>query len=72
MRYVATVLTVLTVTQYADERHSEHIFKFMSYLAQASRVYYLAENFYLHTTNLAILSNIGNTIKFISHNRQCF
>lgn len=40
--------------------YAEHIFKFMFYLTQVSRVFNLDENFYLHTANIINLSNICN------------
>lgn len=40
--------------------YAEHIFKFMYYLTQVSRVFNLAENFYLHTANIINFSNICN------------
>ena len=56
--HVRYFVTVLTITQHADECHSEHILEFMFNLAQVARIFYFAENFYLHTSNVIILSNI--------------
>ncbi len=58
--HIRYVVTVLTITQHADECHSEHILELMFNLAQVARVFYFAENFYLHTSNITIFSNICN------------
>ncbi len=70
--HIRYVVTVLTITQHADECHSEHILEFMFNLSQVTRVFYFAENFYLHTSNITIFRNICNIRKFISHNQVNF